>query len=132
MRGLSSESPGVQPLLMAQNVESQIHLIIGSNSLSAARCSKCIDAGAIPVIIAPPNGEMAASLSQKIQDGSVRWIQREFKDNDLSTLGRAEVDGYVDAVFITAGANNHLSTSFGSYGRNIHISPNFAEVYGFQ
>ncbi|EFW18539.1 siroheme synthase [Coccidioides posadasii str. Silveira] len=128
MGGLSSESPGVHPLLMAQNVESQIHLIIGSNSLSVARCSKCIDAGAIPVIIAPPNGEMAASLSQKIQDGSVRWIQREFEDNDLSTLGRAEVDGYVDAVFITAGANNHLNSHISKLCRGLRIPVNVVDA----
>lgn len=112
MKGRSSETSGPQPLLTALNVESNVHLIIGSNPLAAARCTKSLDAGAIPIIVAPPNGEMNSSLTHQIQDGRAQWIQREFEDSDLSTLGREEVGGYVDAVFVTLAGNNPQSTYF--------------------
>ncbi len=35
--------------------------------------------------------------------------QYKSKDEDLTTLGRDEVDGVVDAVFVTVGGKNVLS-----------------------
>ncbi|WEW57553.1 uroporphyrin-III C-methyltransferase [Emydomyces testavorans] len=127
MRGLASGSPGPQVLLTALNVESQVHLIIGSNSLAAARCSKCLEAGAIPIIVAPPNGD-TSFFAQKIQDGEVRWIQRQFDDSDLSTLGREEVDRYVDAVFVTAGGVSPLNSHISRLCRRLRIPVNVVDA----
>jgi len=92
--------------MTAWNVESQIHLIIGANSLAAARCTKSLEAGAKPIIIAPDTADVHFTLSEHINNGSVQWIRRDFQDDDLTTLGRDEVDRVVDTVFVTLGGNN--------------------------
>lgn len=108
MKDASSDG-GCPPLMTAWNAESQIHLIVGSNSLAAARCAKSLEAGARPIIIAPETADMHFTLSGRIEDGSAQWVRREFEDGDLTTLGREEVDHVVDMVFVTLGGNNPLS-----------------------
>lgn len=112
MKDLSCELPGPAPLLAALDAKDQIHLIVGANPLAAARCTKCLDVGAIPIVIAPEGAEIHSTLLQKIEDGRVRRIVREFQDDDLKTLGRDEVDNFVDAVFVTLGRHNPLSKFF--------------------
>lgn len=97
------------PLLLAQDVIDQIHLVIGSNPLANARCTKIIEAGARPIIIAPPDTPIHSALQEKIDQGQVGWIKRQFKDQDIQQLGRDAVDNVVDAVFITLGGQNPLS-----------------------
>ena len=97
------------PLLTAVDASSQVHLIIGSNPLAASRCTKCLEVGAEPIIIAPEETEMHYTLTQRIEEGVVRWIRRSFIDDHLKTLGRAEVDGVVDTVFVTATGDDALS-----------------------
>lgn len=109
MKDLRHESPGPAPLLAALDVKRQVHLIVGANPLAAARCTKCLDAGAIPIVIAPEGVEIHAPLLQKFEDGRVRRIARSFQDDDLKTFGRDEVDNFVDVVFVTLGGNNPLS-----------------------
>ncbi|EFE43186.1 hypothetical protein TRV_02001 [Trichophyton verrucosum HKI 0517] len=89
------------PLLAAIDSGSHIHLIIGSNPLAAARITKSIDSGATPILISPPENKLPSTLSERIEAGQVQWIQRGFQDSDLLTFGREEVEGVVDAVFIT-------------------------------
>lgn len=97
------------PLLTAVNSESHVHLIIGSNPIAAARCMKSLEAGAKPIIIAPETVDLQYTLAERIENGSAQWVRREFQDNDLTTLGREEVDHVVDTVFVTLGANHSLS-----------------------
>lgn len=111
MRNTLGESPAQQLLLTAVNAKSQIYLIVGSNPLAAARCAKCLEVGAIPIVIAPPSDDIHPTLARRIEEKKVNWIEREFQDKDLSGLGRAEVDYVVDAVFVTLGSSNPLSSS---------------------
>lgn len=97
------------PMLLAVNATSQIHLIIGSTSIAASRCTKSLQAGAKPIIVAPETEDVHFSLKEKIEQGSAQWIKREFQDEDLKALGREEVDHVVDAVFVTLGSGNPLS-----------------------
>jgi len=100
------------PLMAAWNTESQVHLIVGSNPLAAARCAKSLEVGAKPIILAPEAADMHFTLSEHIANGSAQWIRHEFQDTDLTTLGREEVDHVVDLVFVTLGASNPLSMCF--------------------
>jgi len=109
MKDLTCEATKPAPLLTALDAKLQVHLIIGSNPLAAARSTKCLEVGAIPIIIAPASAEMYYMLSRRIEEGSVQWIRRDFKDDDLITLGRDEVEHVVDAVFVTIGGDNPLS-----------------------
>lgn len=109
MKDGSSENGSPAPLLTAVNAESQVHLIVGANPLAAARCTKSLEAGAKPIIIAPETGNLQHALSERIADGSAQWVRRQFEDCDLTTLGREEVDHVVDTVFVTLGGNDPLS-----------------------
>ncbi|KAK2808213.1 hypothetical protein FQN50_004954 [Emmonsiellopsis sp. PD_5] len=128
MRDLSCEVSGPAPLLAALDTKAQVHLIVGANPLAAARCAKCLDVGAIPIIIAPKGVDMHPTLSQKIEDGRVRWIAREFQNGDLKMLGREEVGNVVDAVFVTVGANNPLSAHISSLCRRLRIPVNVSDA----
>ena len=98
-------------LLTAVDSASHIHLIVGSNPLAGARCTRSIEVGANPILIAPEHATLHYGLVKRIEDGEVKWIKRSFQESDLTTLGRAEVDGVVDAVFVTAGGKQGQSTS---------------------
>lgn len=95
-------------LLTGVDSSDHIHLIIGSNPLAGARCSRSIEVGAKPIVIAPENAIVHYSLMKRIEAGEVQWLKREYKEEDLTTLGRAEVDGVVDAVFVTVGGKQSL------------------------
>jgi uroporphyrin-III C-methyltransferase len=97
------------PLLVAHDEASHVHLIIGSNPLAAARCTKSLEVGANPIVIAPVDGEMHYLLSRRIAEGIVKWIPREFQEADLRTFGREEVENVVDAVFVTIAGVTALS-----------------------
>ena len=96
-------------LLTAVDSASHVHLIIGSNPLAAARCTRSIEVGAKPILIAPEDATLHYGLAKRIEDGEVQWLRRSFCDDDLTTLGRPEVDRVVDAVFVTAGGKGSLS-----------------------
>ncbi|KAI1748675.1 uroporphyrin-III C-methyltransferase [Xylaria castorea] len=90
--------------LTAVNAKSHIHLIIGSNSLAAARCGQSLAAGASPVLLAPATTEPQYALQKRLDDGEMKWVKEEFQESHLFTLGREDVDHVVDAVFVTSGS----------------------------
>ncbi|KAK2676252.1 Tetrapyrrole methylase, subdomain 2 [Fusarium oxysporum f. sp. vasinfectum] len=101
-------------LLAALNCRGNTHLVIGTNPLAATRCTQSLSSGARPILIAPEGSELHYALQKKIDDGSVQWHKKQFEDADLLRLGREEVDGVVDAVFVTSGPRDpqslHIST----------------------
>lgn len=103
---------GPVSLLAAIDCTSHIHLIIGSNPLAAARCAKSIEVGAKPVLIAPETAELHYSLQARIDKGEVEWLQKVFEDEDVLRLGREEIGGVVDAVFVTTSSRDPLSMCF--------------------
>lgn len=98
-------------LLTAVDSTDHVHLIVGSNPLAGARCTRALEVGAKPVLIAPADASIHYGLMKRIDDGEVAWVKRDFEDTDLTTLGREEVDRVVDAVFVTLGGKTALSTS---------------------
>lgn len=103
----------VPALLTAHSCVDHVHLIIGSGPLAASRCTKSLQVGARPVVIAPAHEEVHFTLARAIEEGKVRWVQQDFEEQHLSTLGRGEIDNYVDTVFLTLPADD---------SRSIHIS----------
>jgi uroporphyrin-III C-methyltransferase len=96
-------------LLTAVDSTNHIHLIVGSNPLAGARCSRSIEVGAKPKLVAPPGASLHYGITKRIDEGQVEWIKKSFQDEDLTTLGREEVDGVVDAVFITLASQDPMS-----------------------
>ncbi|KAJ5525859.1 hypothetical protein N7494_012509 [Penicillium frequentans] len=128
MKGHSNDSAAAAPFMTAWNVESQIHLIIGATSLAAARCAKSLEAGAKPVVLAPETADIHFTLNEHIANGSVQLLRRDFQDDDLTALGREEVDRVVDAVFVTSGGNNELNTHISKLCRRLRIPVNVADA----
>lgn len=115
-------------LLTAVDAASHVHLIIGSNPLAGARCTKALEVGAKPVLIAAEGASLHYGLAKRIEEEKVQWMQREFRDSDLTTLGREEVDHVVDAVFVTMGGKSPLATHISSLCRRLRIPINVADA----
>ncbi|KUI73140.1 Uroporphyrinogen-III C-methyltransferase [Cytospora mali] len=95
-------------LLTATDCRSHVHLIIGTNSLAGKRCEQSLATGARPILIAPEATSEGQSVHYGItklaESGQVTWLRQPFTDDLLSSLGRDEVGGVVDAVFVTSSA----------------------------
>lgn len=115
-------------LLTAVDCLGHVHLIIGSGPLAAARATKSLEVGAAPTVIAPSNSEVHYTLSRRIEEGTVRWIQKPFEDSDLQTLGRAEIDNVVDAVFVTTRSTSQLSTHISTICKRLRIPVNVIDA----
>jgi uroporphyrin-III C-methyltransferase len=98
-------------LLTAVDSTDHVHLIIGSNSLASARCSKSVEVGAKTRLISPETASMHYGLVKRIDSGEVEWIKTNFQDHHLTTLGREEVNGVVDGVFVTLPSKDPLRKS---------------------
>ncbi|KAM3507256.1 hypothetical protein MY11210_007229 [Beauveria gryllotalpidicola] len=93
-------------LLAGLDCRGSVHLVVGTNPLAASRCAASLAAGAHPVLVAPAaasSTDLHYGLQAKIDDGSVKWEQKPLDDEDLFRLGRPQVGGVVDAVFVTMG-----------------------------
>lgn len=99
-------------LLTATDARSHVHLIVGSNPLAAARCGQSLSAGATPILLAPETTELYYALQQRVDDGEVKWIKEEFREEHLFTLGREEIEHVVDAVFVTSGSRDPSSMTY--------------------
>ncbi|KAL4863764.1 hypothetical protein BDV12DRAFT_201768 [Aspergillus spectabilis] len=128
MKDASSESAAQIPLLASINADSQVHLIVGANPLAAARCAKSVQAGAKPVVISPDSESLQFTLAAHIENGSAKWVQREFQDDDLTSLGREEVDHVVDMVFVTLGGNHPLNPRISKLCRRLRIPVNVSDA----
>ncbi|OQE38628.1 hypothetical protein PENCOP_c008G00057 [Penicillium coprophilum] len=128
MKDASCDPGSPAPLMAAWNTESQVHLIVGSNPLAAARCARSLEVGAKPILIAPETDDMHFTISEHISNGSVQWIRHGFQDADLTNLGREEVDHIVDLVFVTLGSNNPLSPHISKLCRRLRIPVNVSDA----
>ncbi|KAK6502290.1 hypothetical protein TWF506_002873 [Arthrobotrys conoides] len=102
----NTNTPYTPPLLTATPSKGHIHLIIGCNALASVRCTRSLEVGALPTVIFPEpleSGEVHLGLRKRIEDGEVAFVNRLFEVGDLKTLGREEVEYFVDAVFVTGG-----------------------------
>ena len=108
LAALSASRPSTA-LLTAVDSRSHVHLVVGGNALAGARCTKSLEVGARVIVIAPCTGvssgggdeELHYSIKRRVDENKAVWINREFRQEDLTTLGRDEVDNVVDAVFVT-------------------------------
>ncbi|EXJ81201.1 uroporphyrin-III C-methyltransferase/precorrin-2 dehydrogenase/sirohydrochlorin ferrochelatase [Capronia epimyces CBS 606.96] len=115
-------------LLTAQSCVGHVHLVLGTGPLAASRCAKLLEVGARPVIVAPDTADLHFTLAQAVEDGRVRWIQRGFEETDLRTLGREDVDGFVDAVFITWPAKDPRTSHLSQLCRRLRIPVNVVDA----
>jgi len=115
-------------LLTALDSSNHVHLIIGANPLAGARCTRSIEVGAIPKLIAPADAGIHYGLAKTIDEGKVEWIQRTFQESDLTTLGREEIDHVVDAVFVTVGGKTALAEQISTLCRRLRIPVNVADA----
>ncbi|OQN95725.1 hypothetical protein B0A48_18265 [Cryoendolithus antarcticus] len=115
-------------LLTAVDSTSHVHLIIGSGTLAGARCIKSLEVGAVPTLIAPDNDNIHYTLAKKVEEHKLHWVRRPFEDDDVRTLGRDEIDGVVDAVFVTSGGKTAQATRISTLCRKLRIPVNVADA----
>jgi uroporphyrin-III C-methyltransferase len=90
------------PLLTSVDCTSQIHLIIGDNGIAAKRVVRSLEAGASCILISPvEKEELHFDLKEFTERNRIKYVPRDFREEDLRTFGREEVDGIVDMVFVT-------------------------------
>ncbi|KAI5302009.1 hypothetical protein KEM56_001139, partial [Ascosphaera pollenicola] len=116
------------PLLVSLNEGGHVHLIVGANPLAASRCKRSLSVGATPVVIASRDSEEKSTLSQLADEGTIRWIAREFHDDDLTQLGRDEFLGVVDAVFVTLPPTDPSSGHISALCRRLRIPVNVTDA----
>ncbi|KIW07760.1 uncharacterized protein PV09_01688 [Verruconis gallopava] len=114
-------------LLASIDSSNHVHLIIGSNPLASARCAKSLEVGATPILITPRDSIVHYGLQKRIDDKQISWVQREFQADDLKTLGRAEVDHVVDAVFVTLDRRDPRSSHISNLCKRLRIPINVAD-----
>ncbi|KAK1244617.1 hypothetical protein MKX07_003416 [Trichoderma sp. CBMAI-0711] len=116
-------------MLAGLNCTDNIHLVVGTNPLAAARCAQSLAAGAHPIVVAPQTAELHYGLQRRIDDGSVKWVREAFADEHLFRLGRQEVGGVVDAVFVTAaGSREELGPRISSLCKRNRIPVNVVDA----
>lgn len=115
-------------LLTAQGCAGHVHLIVGSGPLAASRCTKSIQVGAHPVVISPAEDLSHHTLDQYISDGLVRRVEDNFREQHLFTLGRDEVEGYVDAVFVTTPSSDPRGQQISQLCRKKRIPVNVVDA----
>ena len=115
-------------LLTSVDAVNHVHLIIGSNPLAGARCTRSLEVGAVPKLVAPADSALHYGLHKRVDEGKVEWIQRGFQDSDLTTLGRGEVEHVVDAVFVTTGGKTAVAAHISSLCRRLRIPVNVADA----
>ncbi|KAL9111888.1 MAG: hypothetical protein Q9227_003738 [Pyrenula ochraceoflavens] len=114
-------------LLTAVDSVDHVHLIVGCGPLAAARASRSLEVGARPIIFAPEAAEVHYTLAQKINDGTVKRFDCLLTDNDLTRLGRGEVDNVVDAVYITVNTKSAQTLHISKLCRRLRIPVNVAD-----
>ncbi|KAH8819088.1 tetrapyrrole methylase [Xylogone sp. PMI_703] len=115
-------------LLTAVDCRGHIHLIVGSNSLAAARCAKSLEVGAKPLLIAAADAELYYGLQKRIDSSELTWLKKSFEDEDLFRLGREEIGGVVDAVFVTSGSRSSLAVHISSICKRNRIPVNVVDA----
>ncbi|KAG0633482.1 tetrapyrrole methylase [Tuber brumale] len=115
-------------LLTSFDCSGQVHLIVGSNPLAGARCAKSLEVGAKVKLIAPDSEALHYGLRQRIETGEVQWVRRDFRSEDLTTLGREEVDQVVDLVFVTLSVECAQCTYISNQCRRLRIPVNVADA----
>ncbi|KAH6683758.1 uroporphyrinogen-III C-methyltransferase [Plectosphaerella plurivora] len=123
-----SDDTATVSMLAALNCRGNVHLIVGTNPLAATRCGQSLSAGATPILIAPETSELHYGLARRIDAGEVVWQKKAFHDDDLFTLGREDVGRTVDAVFVTSGARDPLSTHISALCRRNRIPVNVVDA----
>lgn len=90
------------PLLTSVDCTQHVHLIVGDNGIAAKRATRSLEAGATCIVISPTEvDELPFDLKGLVEKQRIRYLQRDFDEADLTSLGREEVDRVVDMVFVT-------------------------------
>lgn len=93
-------------LLTRHNIANHRYIIFGSSGLTLNRAQTLIEFHAIPIIITPNTKDLSDLAIEKLtelknQNKLVWYTDREFRLTDLETLGREDVEGVVDGIFLT-------------------------------
>uniref|UniRef100_A0A060T6B5 ARAD1B14674p n=1 Tax=Blastobotrys adeninivorans TaxID=409370 RepID=A0A060T6B5_BLAAD len=84
-------------LLTSIAIKGQVVLVVGQTNLTKSRVRILLDHGAVPIVVTgDPNDDW---FDDDLEGVTV--LRKPIEETDLTSLGRDEVDGVVDAVFVT-------------------------------
>lgn len=95
----------ISPLITSLKSEGETFLLVGTQSLNAAqsRIKSILESGASCILVNSLQESDLKHLSTRFYNQPVTFLDRPFKLTDLTVLGRTEVCGVVDRVFINLG-----------------------------
>ncbi|KAK8061659.1 tetrapyrrole methylase [Apiospora phragmitis] len=67
------------------------------------------------------------SLQKRVDAGEVKWVKKSFEENDALTLGREDLGGVVDAVFVTSGPRDPQSAQISTFCKRNRIPVNVVD-----
>lgn len=122
-------------LLTSQDLKGSVYLVVGWSSLTFSRVSTLLQHGAVPVLVSGVGEAATSEQQEKLQElvtsGQVSH-KPDFEINDLTKLGRSEVDNVVDGVFVTvpkyASKNTELVKLIHSQCKRLRIPINVADM----
>ncbi|RLV95990.1 Uroporphyrinogen-III C-methyltransferase [Spathaspora sp. JA1] len=95
------------PNLLASLISTgETHLVIGYSNVASIRITSIIESGASPILITnKETSNFSPSIQQYLEDSKLQIISDDLKITNiiqyLKTLGRPEVEGIVDRVFVS-------------------------------
>lgn len=117
-------------LLASLSCKDERHAVIGGNSNTAAlRINSVLQCGAVPVLIQKSELSLfPASTQEHIASGKVEWINSDFDVSQLTSLGRSDVEGVVDRVFVSLKISEILlKTNISSHCKRLRIPVNVSD-----
>jgi len=96
-------------ILASLNCHDEVHLFVGISGITYSRVQSVLFNNAKPIIIShDPKIPIPSNLKHLIQDNNIPLHQRPFDSEiDLLTLGRSQVGGIVDKVYVNLSSNYH-------------------------
>lgn len=117
-------------LLASLRCNEEVHLIVGSATQATwLRLKTSLLCGATPTLVLDaPLQLLPLAVQDQISSQEVRWVQKPYSSNLLTSLGRKDVDYVVDRVFVTVdGTLSALRTNISTDCRRLRVPVNVSD-----
>lgn len=117
-------------MLASLRCENERHLVVGGRAaVSLLRINAILAAGAIPILVHRGDfAQFSVALQEHIENKRVLWINEDYHQKQLTTLGRPEVDTVVDRVFVSLPLSEvELKQSISNHCKRLRIPVNVSD-----
>lgn len=117
-------------LLTASHCSGERHLVVGNHcNIVRLRIAAVLDAGAHPILLLQNESpELPHLLQELVQQQKLTHINEKYHPDHLRVLGRPEVDGVVDRVFVALDADSvSLKQEISAHCRRLRVPVNVTD-----